>query len=277
MDAPVWDATTFSKNRERLLDGDVAQRLLAAIVAQPRVAALMSNEHFSVDGTLIQAWASHTSFQPKAKDDTDDTPPPPASGAPGRNAEQSWRGQKRSNETHRSITDPDARLARKSDGQASILACAGHVLMENRSGLVAQVCLTHATGTAEREAALVLLDRLPVQQRITLGADRGYDVAGFVAALRERRVTPHVAVDGRVSKLGRRRRTRVDGRTMRHPGYTASQRVRKRIEAVFGWIKSAAGLRQTKHRGRERVGWCFDLAATAYNLIRLPRLLATPA
>ena len=277
MDAPVWDATTFSKNRERLLDGDVAQRLLAAIVAQPRVAALMWNEHFSVDGTLIQAWASHKSFQPKAEDDTDDTPPPPASGAPGRNAEQSWRGQKRSNETHRSITDPDARLARKSDGQASILAYAGHVLMENRSGLVAQVCLTHATGTAEREAALVLLDRLPVQRRITLGADRGYDVAGFVASLRERRVTPHVAVDGRVSKLGRRRRTSVDGRTMRHPGYTASQRVRKRIEEVFGWIKSAAGLRQTKHRGRERVSWCFDLAATAYNLIRLPRLLATPA
>lgn len=277
MDAPVWDATTFSKNREQLLDGDVAQRLLAAIVAQPRVAALMSHEHFSVDGTLIQAWASHKSFQPKAEDNTDDITPPAVPGTPGRNAEQNWRGQKRSNETLGSTTDPDARLARKSDGQASILAYAGRVLMENRSCLVAQVCLTHATGTAERDAASMLLDRQPTRRRSTLGADRGYDVAAFVAALRERRVTPHVAVDGRVSKLGKRRCTSVDGRTMRHPGYAANQRVRKRIEEVFGWIKSAAGLRQTKHCGRERVGWCFDLAATAYNLIRLPRLLATTA
>ena len=174
MDAPVWDATTFSKNRERLLDGDVAQRLLAAVVAQPRVAALMSDEHFSVDGTLIQAWASHKSFQPKSGVDDGGLPPPgQAVPAPGRNAEQSWRGQRRGNETHRSMTDPDARLARKSDGQSSILAYAGHVLMENRSGLVAQVCLTHAGGTAERDAALVLVDRLARRRRITLGADKG--------------------------------------------------------------------------------------------------------
>jgi transposase len=276
MDAPVWDASTFSKNRDRLLDGDVAQKLLAAVVAQPRIRALMSNEHFSVDGTLIQAWASHKSFQPKPG--PDDRPPGDGGSPVGRNAERDWRGQRRSNETHASTTDPDARLARKSDGQSSILAYAGHVLMENHSGLVAHSCLTHATGTAERDAALQLVDRLPARHRITLGADKGYDVAGFIAALRERRVTPHVAVDGRVSKLGVRRGSSIDGRTLRHPGYAASQRVRKRIEEVFGWIKSSAGLRQTKHRGRERVGWRFDLAATAYNLIRLPRLLAaTPA
>ena len=281
MNAPVWDATTFSKNRDRLLDGDVAQRLLAAVVAQPRVSALMSDEHFSVDGTLIQAWASHKSFQPKTGAEEGDPPAPSSAAAPGpspgRNAEQSWRGQKRSNETHCSITDPDARLARKSNGQASILAYAGHVLMENRSGLVAQSCLTHATGTAERDAALVLVDRLARRRRITLGADKGYDVLGFVDALRQRRVTPHIATDRRVSKTGVVRRSGVDGRTQRHPGYAVSQRIRKRIEEVFGWVKSADGLRQTKHRGRERVGWCFDLAATAYNLIRLPKLLAATA
>ena len=289
MDAPIWDASTFSKNRERLLAGDVAQKLLAAVVGQTRVRALMSHEHFSVDGTLIQAWASHKSFQPKSDAGSPDAgspdagpgdpappsdpaaPEPPAS---GRNAERDWRGQKRSNETHASTTDPDARLARKSDGQSSILAYAGHVLMENRSGLVAQVCLTHASGTAERDAALVLVDRLANRRRITLGADKGYDVMGFITSLRERRVTPHIATDRRVSKLGVVRRSGVDRRTERHPGYAVSQRVRKRIEEVFGWIKAAAGLRQTKYRGRERVGWSFALATTAYNLIRLPRLFA---
>jgi len=280
MDAPVWDATVFSKNRERLLAGDVAQRLLAAVVAQKRVQALMSNEHFSVDGTLIQAWASHKSFQPKpGHDGNDDGPAVPGGTEPpsGRNAERDWRGQKRSNETHRSTTDPDARLARKSNGQTSILAYAGHVLMENRNGLVAHACLTHATGTAERDAALDLVDRLPTRRRITLGADKGYDVAGFIAALRQRQVTPHIAADRRISKCGVVRRSAVDGRTTRHPGYDVSQRIRKRIEEVFGWMKASAGLRQTKHRGRERVAWAFALATTAYNLIRLPRLLACPA
>ena len=275
MDAPVWDASTFSKNRDRLLDGDIAQKLLTAVVSQPRVRVLMSDEHFSVDGTLIQAWASHKSFQPKPGADSEPPAAPPAS--PGRNAERDWRGQKRSNETHASTTDPDARLARKSDGQASLLAYAGHVLMENRSGLVAHSCLTRAGGTAERDAALVLLDRLAPRRRITLGADKGYDVAGFLAALRARRITPHVAVDGRISKLGVVRRSAIDGRTTRHPGYAASQRVRKRIEEVFGWIKSAAGLRQTKHRGCDRVAWRFDLTAAAYNLIRLPHLLRAAA
>lgn len=286
MDAPVWDASTFSKNRDRFLEGDVAQRLLTAILDQPRVRALMSDEHFSVDGTLIQAWASHKSFQPKppaSPEDRDDEPPGPAAPAEaapepapetgGRNQEKDWRGQKRSNETHASVTDADARLARKSNGQASILAYAGHVLMENRNGLVSQVCLTHATGTAERDAALTLLGRLGDKRRVTLGADKGYDAQAFIAALRSRGVTPHIAADRRVSKTGVVRHSAIDGRTTRHPGYEVSQRKRKRIEEVFGWVKAAAGLRQTKHRGRERVGWCFTLATTAYNLIRLPKLL----
>ena len=289
VDAAVWDASTFSKNRDRLLEGCVAQRLLGAIIAQPRVRALMSDEHFSVDGTLIQAWASHKSFQPKPAPGEDPDPPPdvsalppadppspPSSGLaarPGRNQTRDWRGQKRSNETHASVTDPHARLARKSSGVASILAYAGHVLMENRNGLVSQACLTHASGMAEREAALAMVDRLPGRRRITLGADKGYDAQAFVADLRRRRVTPHVAANRSTGSTGQPRRSAIDGRTTRHPGYAVSQCIRKRIEEVFGWVKAAAGLRQTRHRGRDRVGWCFTLATTAYNLIRLPRLL----
>ncbi|QYU70810.1 IS5 family transposase [Leptolyngbya sp. 15MV] len=273
MDAPVWDASTFSKNRERLLSGDVAQRFLAAVVAQPRVAALMSDEHFSVDGTLIQAWASHKSFRPKSEPGRDQ---PPAAG--GRNAEADWRGQRRSNDTHASTTDPDARLARKSDGQASMLAHAAHVLMENRSGLVRHACLTAASGTAERDAALVLLDRLPRRgRRRTLGADRNYDTAPFVAALRARRIAPHVARHSYTTKTGRQRRSAIAEHATRQPDYRLSQRARKRIEEVFGWIKDIAGLRQTRHRGTERVGWTFTLAAAAYNLVRLPRLLRVGA
>jgi transposase len=274
MDAPVWDASTFSKNRDRLLEGDIARRFLAAIVAQPRVKSLMSDEHFSVDGTLIQAWASQKSFQPK-RDGQQEPPDPDAPG--GRNGERDWRGKTRSNETHASTTDMDARLARKSDGQSSILAYAGHVLMENRHGLVSDACLTRASGTAERDAALLLLDRRRRRRRITLAADKGYDVSAFVGSLRQRRVTPHIAADRRVSKCGVVRRSEIDSRTTRHPGYAISQRIRKRIEEVFGWVKSAAGLRQTKFRGIERVGWAFSLAAAAYNLVRLPRLLADVA
>jgi transposase len=273
MDAAVWDASSFAKNRDRLLEGDVARAFLAAIVNQPRVKALMSDEHFSVDGTLIQAWASHKSFQPKENATGGNDPSDP--GAPrGRNAEHDWRGKPRSNETHESKTDPDARLARKSDGQPGILAYAGHVLMENRNGLVAGACLTRAGGTAEREGALTLLDRMRRRKRITLGADKGYDVADFVNALRERRVTPHIAVDGRVSKHGVVRRSEIDRRTTRHSGYSISQVIRKRIEEVFGWKKAAAGMRQTRFRGVGRVGWAFSLYAAAYNLIRLPKLLA---
>ncbi len=282
MDAPVWDASSFSKNRERLLEGAVAQHFLAAIIAQPRIRALMSDEHFSVDGTLIQAWASQKSFQPKTdkgpSDGASDGPgEPPPEGPRGRNAERDWRGQARRNATHASTTDPDARLARKSDGQSSILAYAGHVLMENRHGLISDACLTRASGTAERDAALAMLDRRRRSGRITLGADKGYDVAAFVAGLRLRRVTPHIAADRRVSKQGVVRRSRIDARTTRHIGYAISQRLRKRIEEVFGWIKSSAGGRQTRLRGLERVGWSFSLTAAAYNLIRLPRLIAQPA
>lgn len=262
MDAAVWDASSFAKNRDRLLEGDVACAFLAAIVNQPRVKALMSDEHFSVDGTLIQAWASHKSFRPKESAPDSNDP-----GAPGgRNAEHDWRGRARSNETHGSKTDPDARLARKSDGQSSILAYTGHVLMENRNGLVAGVCLTRAGGRAEQDGALTLLDRMRRRKRITLGADKGYDVADFVKALR-RRVTPHIIVDGRVSKHGVVRHSDIDRRTTRHPGYSISQVIRKRIEEVFGWKKAAAGMRQTRFRGVERVGWAFSLSAAAYNLV----------
>ena len=278
MDAPIWDASTFSKNRDRLLEGDVARQFLAAIVSQPRVKALMSDEHFSVDGTLIQAWASQKSFQPKDTPAASDKDEPPAAPPPsGRNAERDWRGQKRSNETHASTTDPDARLARKSDGQSSILAYAGHVLMENRNGLVADACLTHASGTAERDAALTMLDHRKDKRRITLGADKGYDVAGFIVELRRREVTPHIAADRRVSKHGVKRHSEIDGRTTRYPGYEISQRIRKRIEEIFGWTKAAASKRQTKFRGIDRVGWSFSLTAAAYNLIRLPKLLAQAA
>jgi transposase len=271
MDAPVWDATTFSNNRDRLLAADITRKLLAVVLAQPRVAALMSDEHFSVDGTLIQAWASHKSFKPKdapRQDGGGDDPPA------GRNAERDFRGEKRSNETHASTTDPDARLARKSNNTAAILAYAGHVLMENRHGLVAQEQLTHATGRAEREAALVLVDRQ--QGGTTVGADRGYDTQGFVEALIARGMVPHIARDIHASKTGRLRHLAVPQALTRTKAYLASQRIRKRIEEVFGWIKQSAGLRQTRHRGIGRVAAVFSLAITAYNLIRLPKLLGHP-
>lgn len=266
MDAPIWDVTVFTKNRERLLAGDVAAKFMAAVLSQPRVKTLLSDEHFSVDGTLIDAWASMKSFRPK-----DGSGEPPG---PGRNGERSFHGEKRSNETHASTTDPDARLYRKGDGQSSRMAYMGHVLMENRSGLAVDAALTRASGTAEREAALVMLDARPRTRRRTLGADKAFDVAGFVEALRARRVTPHIAIDGHLSKTGTSRSTLIDRRTTRHAGYAMSQRVRKRIEETFGWIKTAAGLRKTRHRGTARVGWMFTLAVSAYNLIRLPRLIA---
>ena len=275
MDAAVWDATTFTKNRERLLDADVTRQLLAAVLAQPRVAALMSDEHFSVDGTLIQAWASHKSFRPKEASSQDGEPPPdrPA----GRNTEQDFRGETRSNTTHASTTDPDARLARKSNNTAAFMAYAGHVLMENRNGLVAQEMVSLATGTAERDSALCLLDRLPTRPSRTLGADRGYDTRAFVAALDERGIAPHIARDTHASKTGRHRFSAVPEPLTQTAGYLASQRVRKRIEEVFAWAKEVARLRQTRHRGLPRVSAVFSLAITAYNLVRLPKLLAAPA
>jgi transposase len=263
MDTPVWDVTVFTKNRDRLLEGDIAHGLLAAILADPQVTPLLSSEHFSVDGTLIEAWASMKSFRPK-----DGSGEPPA---PGRNPERDFHGEQRSNETHASTTDPDARLYRKSGGQEAKLCHMGHVLMENRSGLVVDAQTTTATGTAEREAAVAMVENLPAGGRITVGMDKAYDTADFVADMRELEATPHVAQNNK------RRRSAIDGRTTRHPGYAVSQRKRKRIEEVFGWVKTVGGLRKTRHRGTARVGWMFTLAAAAYNAVRIPKLLAGTA
>jgi transposase len=263
MDAPVWDTTVFTKNRERLLAGDVAARFMAAVLAQPRVKALLSDEHFTVDGTLIEAWASMKSFRPKDEAGGDE----PGAGG-GRNVERDFHGEKRTNATHASTTDPDARLYRKGPGKEARLCHMGHLLMENRNGLIVDATLTAATGTAEREAALDMLGRQPGRHRATLGADKGYDVAAFVAELRDLNITPHVAQND----TGRR--SAIDRRTTRHPGYAVSQRVRKRIEEAFGWMKTTGALRKTRHRGTARVGWMFTLTAAACNLVRLPKLLA---
>ena len=262
-DAAVWDVTVFTKNRERLIEGDIAAQFMAAVLNQERVKELLSAEHFSVDGTLIEAWASMKSFRPK---DGSGAPP-----TPGRNGERDFRGEKRSNETHASTTDPDARLYRKGSGQPAKLAYLGHVLMENRHALVVDTRLTPATGTAEREAALAMMAARPGTHRITLGADKAYDVAGFVSDLRQHNVTPHVAQNTT------NRRSAIDARTTRHSGYAASGRLRKRIEEVFGWSKAVAGFRKTRHRGLARVGWMFTLTAAAYNLVRLPKLVGAAA
>ena len=262
MDAPIWDVTVFTKNRDRFLAGEVAAQFFQAVLGQPEVRALLSDEHFSVDGTLIEAFASMKSFKPKAEGGDG----PRAGG--GRNAERDFHGEKRTNDTHASTTDPDARLYRKGRGKEAKLCHMGHLLMENRHGLIVDAMLTPATGTAEREAAEAMLGRQPGRHRATLGADKAYDAAGFVAGLRALNVTPHVTQ----STSGRR--SAIDARTTRHPGYVVSQRVRQRIEEAFGWIKTVGGLRKTRHRGTARVGWLFTLTATACNLVRLPKLLA---
>lgn len=270
VDDPAWDHSSFTKNRDRLLEGEIAAKFLQAVLAQPRVKRLLSSDHFSVDGTLIEAWASLKSFRRKDGSDQDGD-------GSGRNAERDFHGEKRSNETHASTTDPEARLYRKGDGQPARLCYIGHALMENRHGLVVGGAASLATGTAEREVALELLDRRQTSRRITLGADKAYDVAQFVHDLRRRSVTPHIAIDGHITKTGKRRRTAVDRRITRHAGYEVSQRCRKRIEEVFGWIKGSAGLAKVKLRGRARVNAAFTLALAAYNLVRLPKLLAAPA
>ena len=263
VDDATWDHSTFSKNRDRLLEGDIAAKLLSAVLAQPRVKRLLSSEHFSVDGTLIEAWASMKSFKPK--DGSGDEPP--AGG--GRNAAADFHGQKRSNETHASTTDPDARLYRKGPGKEAKLCFIGHGLMENRSGLLVDACLSEADGHAERVAALHMIEpRADRPRPITLGGDKNFDTADFVNQLRSMNVTPHVAQN----TSGRR--SAIDRRTTRHAGYVVSQRMRKRIEEAFGWIKTVAGQTKTKFRGVDRVGWAFTLAAAAYNLVRLPKLLA---
>ena len=260
IDDGAWDQTSFGKNRDRLLAGDVAARFLAEVLADAKVKRLLSSEHFSVDGTLIEAWASRKSFRPK-----DGSGEPPA---PGRNSERDFHGETRSNDTHVSTTDPETRLARKSAGREAKLCFMGHALMENRSGLIVDACLTRADGHAERVAALAMIEpRADRPGRITLGADKGYDAEDFVNELRSMNVVPHVAAKIRSSA--------IDARTTRHAGYRASQIVRKRIEEAFGWAKAAAGFARARHRGLARVGWQFTLAMAAYDLIRLPKLLSS--
>lgn len=262
IDEPVWDHSVFSKNRDRLNDESVAAEFLQEVVRLAQQKGLMSDEHFSVDGTLLQAWASHKSFRPKDG-------PPDAGGGP-HNAPPDFKGQKRKNDTHASTSDPDSRLYRKGNTGAQ-LSYQGHVLMEHRSGLVRAACVSRATGYGERESALSLLQRLPGRRRRTLAADKAYDTADFVAACRNAGVTPHVAQHNHA------RRSAIDGRTTRHAGYGESLKIRAWIETHFGWIKGAAGMRQVKQRGLVRVDALFQFAMAASNLVRLPKLIAAGA
>jgi hypothetical protein len=260
IDDPVWDHSTFSKNRDRLLDADVAAKFLEAVLRHTKVKRFLSDDHFSVDGTLVEAWASLKSF--RARDGSDEPP------SPGRNGERDFHGEKRANETHASKTDADAKLFRKGKNQAAKLYFMGHAMIENRHGLVVQADATQATGTAERQTALAMIDRHApgTTNQLTVGADKGYDTSDFVADLRQMCVTPHVAQKIKGSA--------IDGRTTRHEGYAASQRKRKLVEEAFGWGKTIAGMAKVKVRGLKRVRFLFTFAMAAYNLIRMPRLLA---
>ena len=262
MDEPVWDATVFTKNRDRLLEHEVAKVFFVQVWKQAEQANLTSDEHFTVDGTLLEAGASLKSFQKKGTgkpDDPDD---------PG-NPTVDFRGEKRSNDSHESTTDPDARLARKGSGKEAKLSYCGNLLIENGNGLIAQTELLQANGTAERDAALLMLEQIPAEQRVTVGADKGYDTREFVAECRRMNVTPHVA-----QNTNRAGGSAINGRTTRHAGYTLSQQKRKRIEECFGWLKTVALLRKLRHRGIFKVGWIFTFAAAAYNLVRMRKLLA---
>jgi transposase len=259
MDETVWVPTVFTKNRDRLWEGDIAEKFFQAVLTQARVVNLLSDEHFSVDGTLIEAWASQKSFQRK------DRPAPPPDD-PG-NPTVDFHGETRSNDTHESTTDPDARLARKSGGHESKLAYCGNVMIENRNGLVVDTELLQCNGTAERDAALLMAERVEGIERITVGADKAYDTKDFVSEMRGINVTPHVS-----QNLKRSGGSAIDGRTTQHEGYKVSQRKRKRIEEVFGWIKTVGTLRKTRHRGLETVRWVFTFTATAYNLVRMRNL-----
>jgi transposase len=265
MDDPVWVPTVFTKNRDRLLEGEVAEAFFDEVLGQARDQSLLSSEHFTVDGTLIEAWASQKSFQRRDQRDGHD----PDDDDRG-NPTVDFRGEKRSNETHASTTDPEARLTRKK-GKESQLAYMGHLLTENRNGLIVSAALTEADGYAERLAALEMVESVSRTKRITLGADRGYDAEDFVAACRRRNVTPHVA------QHTVRRSSRVDARTTRHPGYAISQRKRKRVEECFGWMKTVGGMRKTRHKGTERLGWMFIFTAAVYNLVRMRNLREAPA
>jgi transposase len=268
MDDPIWDFTVFSKNRERLLEAEVSRAFFEEIGELAREKGLLSDEHFTVDGTLIEAWAGQKSFKPRT-----DTPSPPSDGDGG-NPRVDFRGQRRTNDTHASTTDADARLYKKAKGQEAKLGFLGHVLMENRNGLVVETRLTRATGTAERQASVEMVEAKRKQKRgrLTLGGDKNYDVAEHVAALRRLGVTPHVAQNTR-----RPGGSAIDQRTARHPGYAVSQTKRKRVEEIFGWFKTVALLRKPKFRGLERVGWMFTWAAAAYNLVRIRNLTGAMA
>jgi transposase len=263
IDDAVWDHSVFSKNRDRLLEGEIAAKFLAAVLTQPKVKQLLSTDHFSVDGTLVEAWASMKSLKPKKPTGDNE---PPASG--GRNEEVDFRGEKRSNQTHASTSDPDAMLYRKGPGMEAKLCFIGHALMENRNGLFVDARLTKVSGHAERLAALDMIEpRADRPNPITLAGDKGFDAADFIMELREINVTPHIAQNTS-------RRSAIDRRTTRHLGYAVSQRIRKRIEEGFGWMKTIGGMRKPKYRSREKVAWAFNLTAAAYNLIRLPKLMA---
>ena len=263
LDEPVWDVTVFTKNRDRLLDGDVAREFLCEVVKQAQEKKLTSDEHFTVDGTLVEAWASLKSFQPK---DGKTTPPDD----PG-NPTVDFHGEKRSNQTHESTTDPDALLARKGNGKEAKLSYNGNLLIENRNGLIMTTELLQANGTAERDAALVMIEQLPGNNRVTVGADKAYDTKDFVAECRNMQATPHVA-----QNIKRSGGSAIDARTTRHAGYAISQKKRKRIEESFGWLKTIALMRKVRHRGIHKVGWMFTFAAAAYNLVRMRNLLASP-
>jgi transposase len=263
LDEPVWDATVFTKNRDRLLDGDVAREFLREVVSQARDKNLTSDEHFTVDGTLLEAWASLKSFHRKGEKNT----PPDDPGNPTID----FHGEARSNDTHESTTDPDALLARKSDGKEAKLSYNGNLLVENRNGLILTTEVFQANGTAERDAALVMLEQIPGAHRVTVGADKGYDTRDFIAECRNLQVTPHVAQNTKRSGG-----SAIDARTTRHTGYAVSQKKRKRIEECFGWLKTIALLRKVRHRGIHKVGWVFSFAAAAYNLVRMRNLLTSP-
>ena len=262
LDDAVWAPTTFTKNRDRLLDGAIAAAFFDAVLLHADTERLLSDEHFTVDGTLLEAWASQKSFRPRDEE-------PPTGG--GGNPPVDFHGQRRRNETHRSTTDPDARLYRKGDGREARLGYLGHVLMEHRSGLIIRTQVTPADGYGERDAALVMVQRLPGRQRITVAADKGYDTRDLVAGLRTMGATPHLA------QHTTRRRSAIDARTTRHPGYAISQQKRKLVEQGFGWMKTIGGLRKLRHRGGPLVDWVFTFTAAAYNIVRMRRLLETPA
>jgi transposase len=264
MDDAVWAPTTFTKNRDRLLDGDIAAAFFEAVLIHAESKRLLSDEHFTVDGTLLEAWASHKSFRPR-----DEEPPSPGGGNPTVN----FHGQRRTNDTHQSTTDPDARLYKKARGREARLGYLGHVLMEHRCGLVVDTLVTAATGLGERDAALVMAERIPGRRRITLAGDKAYDTRAEIAEWRRMGITPHVAPhDG-----GGRWRSSIDGRTTRHPGYAVSQRKRKLVEQAFGWMKTVGGLRKLHHRGGPLVEWIFTFTAAVYNIVRMRRLLGARA